>query len=296
MRTSLFILFLVGFILPIHAQEFNVTVNVDAEQTGQPNLQVFRTLKTEVEDLINTTNWTNDEYKNQERINANFTFVVSGFDNDLFTSSLQIQASRPVYGSTYSTPIYNYNDNAATFEYKEFENLRFNLNNFESNLVSIIAYHVYTILGIDAGTYAPNGGLEHFKTATQIINTASSSNFGGWRATDGLQSRFRFNDALISNVFKEYHEAMYTYHREGLDIMHDDQKTAKVKIMESIETLKKINDRRPNSFIVRVFFDAKVDEIASIFSGGPNVDITKLLDNLTRLAPTRQKAWNDIKF
>lgn len=296
MRTSLYILIFIGSFFTLQAQELNASVNVDAEATGQPNLQVFRTLKTQVEELISTTNWTNDEYKTQERINVNFTFVVLNFDNDSFSGNLQIQASRPVYGSTYSSPIYNYIDDAMSFQYKEFENLRFNLNNFDSNLVSIVAFHVYTILGMDADTFAPNGGLEHFKTATQIINTAASSNFPGWRATDGLQSRFRFNDALISNVFKEFHDAMYMYHREGLDVMHQDQKVAKEKIIESIEILKKINDRRPNSFIVRVFFDAKVDEIASVFSGGPNVDITKLLDNLNRLAPTRRSAWNDIKF
>lgn len=296
MRKILLFLLCSIAVLSAKAQEFNCTVNIDAEQTGQPNLQIFRTLETQLLEFVNNTKWTDKEYKNQERIDCNMTLVISQFDGDTFTATLQIQSSRPTFDSTYDSPVYNYFDKQVSFTYKEFEPLNFNMNTFGSNLVSVVAFHVYTMLGLDADTYIPNGGAQYFEIAKQITNTAASSAFQGWKANDGNQSRFRYNDALLSNVYKEFHDAMYQYHRQGLDIMSTDPKAAKLKIADAINKLKGINDRRPNSFLVRTFFDAKSDEIQAIFSGGPQVDITRLVENLNRMAPTKQTNWAEIKF
>ncbi len=296
MRKILLFLLCVTAVFSAQAQELNCTISIDAEQTGQPNLQIFRTLETQLREFVNTTKWTDKEYKNQERIDCNMSMVISKYDGDTFTATLQIQASRPVFDSTYDSPTYNYYDKQVSFNYKEFEPLTFNINSFGSNLVSVVAFHVYTILGLDADTYVLNGGSEYFEIAKQITNTAASSNYSGWKATDGNQSRFRYNDALVSSVYKEFHDVMYQYHRDGLDIMASDQKKAKQEIAAAINKLKGINDRRPNSFLVRTFFDAKSDEIQAIFSGGPQVDITKLVENLNRLAPTKRSNWSEIKF
>ena len=174
--------------------------------------------------------------------------------------------------------------------------INFNINAFDSNLVSIIAYHIYTMIGLDAATYEQKGGERFFAIAKQIINTASSSAFTGWKPTDGTQSRYQYNNAILSNVYIEFQTALYDYHRMGLDIMEKDQKAAKNAIIGSIKTLKGINDRRPNSYLLRTFFDAKSDEIQTIFSGGPKVDIAGLLDNLNRMAPTRRSNWGEIKL
>lgn len=296
MRKILF--FLVGAItvFSARAQELNCTITIDAVQTGQPNLQVFKTLETQLREFVNNTKWTDNEYKNQERIDCNMSLVISSFDGDNFTGTLQIQTSRTAFDSTYDSPVYNYFDKQLSFNYKEYEPLNFNMNTFGSNLVSVVAFHVYTIIGLDADTYVLNGGMPYFEIAKQITNTAASSNFQGWKSTDGNQSRFRYNDALLSSVYKEFHEVMYQYHRDGIDVMAMDQKFAKQKIADAINKLKGINDRRPNSFLVRTFFDAKSDEIQAIFSGGPQVDITKLVENLNRLAPTKQSNWSEIKF
>lgn len=279
-----------------NAQELNCTISINADQTGQPNLQIFRTLETQLTDFVNTTSWTDKEFKNQERIDCNMSIIIKEFDSSIFSASVQIQASRPVFNSSYNTPIYNYNDRQFNFTYVEFQPLNFNINNFESNLISVIAFHVYTILGLDADSFEPNGGEKYFDIAKQIVNTAASSGSAGWKSTDGNQSRFRFNDALVSQVYKEFHTAMYQYHRHGLDIMSQDKKLAKTNITKAIGILKTINDRRPNSFLLRTFFDAKADEIQSIFTGGPSVDITKLVTNLNRMAPTKRSNWGEIKF
>ncbi len=296
MRKILLFLLCTIAVFSAKAQELNCTVNIDAEQTGQPNLQIFRTLETQLLEFVNNTKWTDKEYKNQERIDCNMTLVISQYDGDTFNATLQIQSSRPVFDSTYDSPVYNYYDKQVNFTYKEYEPLNFNMNSFGSNLVSVVAFHVYTVLGLDADTYTPNGGEPYFEIAKQITNTAASSAFQGWKANDGTQSRFRYNDALLSSVYKEFHQAMYQYHRQGLDIMSTNPKDAKQKIADAINQLKGINDRRPNSFLVRTFFDAKSDEIQAIFSGGPQVDITRLVENLNRMAPTKQTNWAEIKF
>lgn len=280
----------------IQAQELNCTFAIDAVQTGQPNLQLFRTLETQLKEFINNTKWTDRAYKTQERIDCNMTMVINSLDGDNFNGTLQIQSSRPIYDSTYDSPVYNYFDRQVSFRYKEYEPLNFNINSSESNLVSIIAFHVYTIIGLDADTFAPNAGEPYFQIAKQITNTAAGGSYIGWKAKDGNQSRYQYNDALLSSVYKEYHDVLYQYHRNGLDLMAANQKDAKQKISEAITLLKGINDRRPNSFLLRTFFDAKSDEIQAIYSGGPQVDIVQLVENLNRMAPTKRSSWDEIKF
>jgi len=279
-----------------NAQELNCTVTINAEQTGQPNLQVFRTLETQLLEFVNTTHWTTKDYKNQERIDCNMSIIISEFESNVFTASIQIQASRPIFNSTYDSPIYNYNDRQFNFTYVEFQPLNFNINTFDSNLISVIAFHVYTILGLDADTFELNGGEEYFDIGKQIVNTAASSGSRGWKSTDGNQSRFRYNDALVSQVYKEFHTAMYEYHRLGLDLMSSSQRDAKINVVKAIGILKTINDRRPNTFLLRTFFDAKADEIQSIFSDGPGVDVVTLINNLNRMAPTKRSNWAEIKY
>ncbi len=278
-----------------YAQELNCTISINAEQTGQPNNQIFRTLETQLTEFVNTTIWTDKNYKNQERIDCNMSIIITEFDSNLFTASVQIQASRPVYQSSYTSPIYNYNDRQFNFSYVEFQPLVFNVNNFDSNLISTIAFHVYTIIGLDADTFELNGGETYFSIAKQIVNTAATGGSSGWKSTDGKQSKYSINDALLSQVYKEFHTAMYDYHRNGLDLMYTSPKDAKINIASAINILKGINDRRPNSYLLRTFFDAKSDEIQSIYSDGPAINITTLVNNLNRMAPTKRSNWGEIR-
>ena len=294
-------LFLVSLIylslLPIlNAQEFNANFHIDAKQTGQQNQQVFKTLEQQLSELINNTSWTNEKYELHERINCDFTLLISSFDSNSFRGTLQVQAVRPVYGSMYTSQIYNINDRQVLFEYTEHEALEFNINTSESNIVSIIAYHLYTILGLDADSFEENGGEPYFATARQIVNTASGGNYAGWSSSDGTQTRYSLNDALLSSVYSDFHRAMYLYHRQGLDLMHKDPKEAKENIVQAISVLRSVNDKRPNSYLLRTFFDAKSQEIQTIFSDGPSVDIAQLIDNLNRIAPTKRKEWGEIRF
>lgn len=287
------IIFIVSFCL--NAQEFNATVAVNAEQTGNPNLQVFKTLERSLTEFVNNTKWTSVEYRTEERINCSFFITIVSYDNDAFSATIQVQASRPIYGSGYNTTIFNINDKQFNFDYLEFQPLNYNPNSYESNLISVFAFYLYTILGVDADTFELNKGTDYYQEAKNIVSNAQGSNTAGW-AREQNPNRFRLNDDLLSGTYEGYRKAMYTYHREGLDVMHNNVKQGKEKITESMKALEEVHDTRPNSYIMRVFFDAKADEISSILSGGPSVNIAETIEILNKIAPTYSENWKDIKF
>ena len=278
------------------AQELNCSVVVNAQRTGNENVQVFKTLQTQLNEFVNNTSWTNKSFKPQERINCSMVITIQNYDSDLFQGTIQIQSSRPVFNSSYSTPVYSFNDRDFTFRYLEFQNLVFNPNQFESNLVSVLTFHIYMILGMDADTFQLKGGDEYYKQAQTILNYSQQENFSGWKLEDGNQTRFTLIDNILSPTFEEFRTAMYEYHLKGLDLMGSNAKNGKSQISDAIYELSVMNTRRPNSFLMRVFFDAKAEEIQDVFSDGPSVDITDLVSVLTKIAPTHASKWRNISY
>ncbi|MGB0980738.1 MAG: DUF4835 family protein [Winogradskyella sp.] len=278
------------------SQELNCTVTVISQQTGNENNVVFKTLEKQLTEFVNTTKWTEKTYNQQERISCSMVINVKDYSNNLFSATLQVSSSRPIFNSSYNSPVYNFNDKDFNFKYLEYQNLVFNPTQFESNLVSILAFHAYMILGIDADTFALNGGSEYFKEAQTIVNYSQQLSGQGWKLEDGLQSRFSLIDNLLSTTYKEFRSSMYNYHIKGLDLMSDNQKAAKTKIVAVFSELRNIHSRRPNSFLMRVFFDAKADEIIDIFSGGPSVNIAEAVNVLNKIAPIHSQKWRKIKY
>jgi len=278
------------------AQQLNCTVNVNADQITITNKQIFSTLEKSLNDFINKTDWTGKVYKQEEKINCSMYITVTAYDSNQFTATIQVQSSRPIYNSSYSSPILNFNDKDFSFKYNEFENLNFNPTNFESNLISVVAFYSYVIIGMDADTFTKLGGSKYLETAQDVSNVAISGGYKGWGQADGTQNRYFLINDMLSNTFSPFREALYEYHFEGLDIMHSDLKTAKLKISDAISTLCKINETRPNAFITRIFFDAKSDEIVSVFSAGPSIDIKELMGKLNSISPINSSKWAQIKY
>lgn len=295
MRKLIYLIVLV-FSFQSFAQELNCDVIVNAQLTGNENVQIFKTLERQLKEFVNNTSWTDKTFKPQERINCSMVINITDYDTDIFQASIQVQSSRPIYNSSYSSPVFNYNDKDFDFQYLEFQNMVYNPNQFESNLISVLSFHVYMILGMDADTFAPKGGDEYYKQAQVILNYSQQGNFKGWKLEDGPQSRFTLIDNLLSDTYKEYRDVLYQYHRYGLDEMSNDAKEAKSSIASSIKLLKDMNNRRPNSYLMRVFFDAKAEEIEDIFSGGPTINIADLVSTLTRIAPMHASKWRNINF
>ena len=278
------------------AQELNCSLTINTEQTGLSNLQVFRTLKTELTEFMNNTTWTDLNVKQQERIDCSFVIIISSIDSDYFTASIQVQSSRPVYNSTYNTPLLNFNDKQFNFRYTEFQPLNYNPNSFDSNLISVLAFYAYTIIGLDADSYELGAGEPYFEEAKRIVNTAQQQVTDGWSPQSGTQTRFRLNQELLSPNFREFHDVMYAYHRNGLDYMADNPKEAKQSIAISLELFNQMYASRPNNFLTRVFFDTKAEEVKNMFSDGPQVSISNLVDMLNKVAATKSSYWQQIKL
>jgi len=296
MRDILFSVFLLFAAFGTYAQELNCQVTVNSDQVGQTNQQIFRTLERSLNDFVNKTKWTNRTYRENERVNARMFITVTQYESDRFEANIQIQSTRPVFNTTYESPVFNYKDNAFNFQYQEFQPLVYNPNNFDSNLVGVISYYVYMILGLDADTFSLEGGNDFYRQAQNIVTQAQSSSYSGWSQDTGDRSRFELVDNLLSNAFREYRIAMYNYHRKGLDILADNNSTGKQIIAGSLRLFETLISRRPNAFLIQTFFDAKSEEIQNIFSDGPKVDIVKLKETLNKVAPFYSSIWNEINY
>lgn len=290
---SLVFVFIFGF---TQAQELNCVVTVNADKVVNANNQIFKTLEKSLNDFINTTDWTGQAYKQNEKINCSMFITVSAFDSNQFTATIQVQSARPIFNSSYSSPVLNYNDKDFNFSYVEFQNLTYNPTTFDSNLVSVLAFYSYMIIGMDADTFAPLGGSKYLEMAQDVSNIALQGGYKGWSQADGNQNRYFLINDMLSNTFKPFRDALYEYHYSGLDLMHKDLKLAKDNMKKSLAILGKIYQIRPNAFLTRVFFDAKSDEIISVFSGGPSIMIADLVDNLNKISPMNSSKWAKIKY
>ena len=278
------------------AQQLNCTVTVNSEKVSNANTQIFKTLEVAISEFVNKTDWTNEVYKQNERINCSMVINVTMYDSNQFSATIQVQSTRPIFNSTYASPVLNFNDKDFNFRYLEFENLIFNPTSFDSNLVSVLAFYSFMIIGLDADTYTANGGRSSFDVAQEIVTVAQQGGSKGWSQTDGNQNRYFLINDILSPTFVPFRETMYQYHREALDTMSKDLKGSKEKIVASIEILSTLYSVRPNAFLTRVFFDAKADEIVSIFSGGPSVPISDLVDTLGKISPINSSKWANIKL
>ena len=290
---SLVFVFIFGF---TQAQELNCEVTVNADKVVNANNQIFKTLEKSLNDFVNTTDWTGQAYKQNEKINCSMFITVSAFDSNQFTATIQVQSARPIFNSSYSSPVLNYNDKDFNFSYVEFQNLTYNPTSFDSNLVSVLAFYSYMIIGMDADTFAPLGGSKYLEMAQDVSNIALQGGYKGWSQADSNQNRYFLINDMLSNTFKPFRDALYEYHYSGLDLMHKDLKLAKDNMKKSLAILGKIYQIRPNAFLTRVFFDAKSDEIISVFSGGPSIMIADLVENLNKISPMNTSKWSKIKY
>ncbi len=282
--------------LTMGAQELNCAVTINSDQVGQTNQQIFKTLERSLNDFVNKNRWSNRIYKENERVNAQMFITITEYNSNRFKGNIQIQSSRPVFNTSYESPIFNYKDNQFSFDYIEFQPLIFNENNIDSNLVGVVSYYVYILLGLDADTFSLEGGSEFYKKAQQIVTLSQSAGYSGWAQTSGERSRFELVDNLMSNSYREFRIAMYNYHRKGLDVLADNNSTGKQVVAGTMRLFETMVGRHPNAFLIQTFFDAKSEEIQNIFSDGPKVDVVQLKQTLNKIAPLYSATWNNIKY
>ena len=293
---KVYVVFLFFSLQSLFSQELNGKVIVDYSKVSTSNPQVFKTLENALNEFINKTVWSDKTFKPNEKVKCSFLISVNGYDNNnLFETSIQVQSSRPVYNSNYLAPVLNLNDKDFNFQYTEFENLIYSPNNFDSNLTAVLSFYCQIILGIDAETFATGTGDVFFENAQNIANLGGTSGSKGWSQTEKTQNRYFLINDLISPSFKLFKDRMFDYHFKGLDTMTANSKSAKIEISKAIIGIAKVFSTRPSAYLLRVFIDAKSDEIVSVFSDGPNVEVSDLVSNLNAISPTNSAKWALIK-
>lgn len=295
MNKYFFIIFSLLF-TAAQAQQLNCVVTVNSDKLGNADNQTFKTLETALTEFMNNTDWTGQNILQQERINCSVFINLSSYSSDAFSGTIQIQSARPIFNSTYSSPIFNYNDKDVDFRYVAFENLTFNPNSYDSNLVSLLAFYSYVMIGLDGDSFKLEGGKASLDKALDVAIIAQQGGSKGWSQADGNQNRYFLINDLVSPSYKPFRAALYKYHYEGLDLMNQDLKAAKTAVKKSIFTLGQLHQVRPNAFLTRVFFDAKSDEIISIFSGGPSIPVADLIEQLNKVSPLNASKWGQIKL
>ncbi|CAA0173207.1 type IX secretion system protein PorD [Tenacibaculum maritimum] len=279
----------------INAQELNALVTINADKIQSSNKQVYKTLEKSLTEFLNQTEWTKKKVKVQERINCAFNIIINSQTNNNFDASLQVQSTRPAYNSIYETPILNINDTDFSFTYNEFDPLIYNPTSFDSNLISTIVFYVYTIIGVDADTFALKGGEDYLKEAENVMLQAQQSGGAGWENVIGKQNRFSIIDNLLSAKYDPLRTIYYNYHIKGLDIFSEDEKEAKKNIQASVEQLESLYNISIGNLMIRMFLDAKSDEIVNIFSDGAlGKNPQKMKQVLQKVSPTNRDKWQKI--
>ncbi len=289
-----FLLVFFFFLGPAVSQELNADVVVDASRLNTANLSVFKTLEKDLRRFINTKHWTRKIFDKQERIKCSFVLSVTEYKNNSMTVELHVSAYRPVFNSSYETTLFTVKDENLRFDYQEYQPLIYNEGQMDNNLTAVIAYYAYMIIGYQFDSFKRNGGKPFFEKAKNIQTLASGSGIAGWDDRGKFFSRAKWVDQLLNPSNAMFHQAFYTYHRFGLDMMADNLTSGKTNIIRAIQYLEKL-DKSRSDLIVKLFFDAKSHEIAGILKEGPVTPNAKRIKSLLlSLAPAYANLWEEI--
>ena len=275
------------FVTRISAQELNCQVSIVSQQVqGTVEKQVFEQMQKIVFELKNNTKWTKDLYTQQERIDCSILInVTQKLGTDEYLGTIQIQSRRPVYKSSYYAPLFNYIDENFQFKFQQFTQLEFNLNTFQNNLTSVLAFYAYVVIAMDYDSYSPLGGTQYWQMAQTIVNNAQTTSEKGWKSSEGTKNRYWLIENQLQPVFQGIRDCNYKYHREGLDIMSEKVDQGRANILSSLDLLVPVYNNRPASFNMQLFFNAKGDELVNVFSKGLPDEKSKAVEKLMLIDP-----------
>lgn len=283
--------------LIIFSQELNCQITVVSQQIqGTQEKQIFDNLQKVLNEFVNNNKWTNDQFEPIEKIDCSMLINITK-KNDIgdYEATIQVQARRPVYKSTYFTPTLNMMDEKFHILYQQFTQLQFNLNNFDNNLTAVIAYYVNIILALDYDSFSLYGGTEFWNRAQIIASNAQSFGEKGWSPSEsGQNNRYWYVDNQLQPSFQGIREFMYKYHRMGLDIMHEKPEEGRANILQALEILVKVYQSRPASFNMQVLMNTKRDEIIKIFKEGTAEEKQKVLEIVTTIDPANTSKYQAI--
>lgn len=298
----LFVLCLFYFASPAQELLAKMTIISTKLSTSEAK-KTFQTLQNNLGTFLNNRKWTNDPFQPQEKIKCNFLLSIDqDLGKNVYKASLTIQAARPIYNSTYESPIINFQDNDLTFRYMELQPIEFNESRIQgtdplaANLTAILAYYVNIILGMDYDSFSPRGGDPFFQKAQNIVNNApESGDITGWKTFDGLRNRYKLIDNLTDSRYTILHDAIYSYYRSGLDLFSENEEEGRNGILASLNFLNKLNGDNPNSMVLQFFLQGKSGELVKIFShASPDVK-QRARDLLSKIDITNATAYKELR-
>jgi hypothetical protein len=298
MRRFLFTVLAFFFLNTSSGQDLLCKVIIIDNQIQLTNKSVFRNLEQTIAEFMNNTKWSQDKIQTQERIECTIQIILTGYDqqSNHYKGSAQIQCVRPVYGTSYNTALFNFNDENWEFDFVEFQRLDFSDNTYTSNLTSLLGFYAYYMLGLDYDSFGMMGGSYYFNKALGVVNNAQPSGLAGWKPFEkSMRSRYNLIDNILNEQFKPVREAYYKYHRKGLDIMTKNPEEARKIIYSCLELVQKVYKFAPNTVVLQVFFEAKSDELVNIFKGATPSEKPKVIALLNEINIANTNKYDKIK-
>lgn len=286
---------LLFFSSTVSAQELNCKCSIKTPKVQKTDPKVFEDLRNVIEDFLNNKKWTEDQYEPEEKIDCDLVItIVDEGDNNYFTAEMAIQASRPVFGSTYMSNLITHSDKDIAFIYEQFQPVVYNENSYVDNLSAVLSFYAYFILGLDYDSFSPYGGEDYLNKAQEIVNQvpqSAASQFGGWSNSESTRNRYWMIESTLNPKSKPMRLAFYDYHRTALDQMSEKPDLAKVVLAESLEEIKKVSESYQNAMIVQMFAQAKGAELVEIFTRATKDQKTKIYNVLKTIDPSNASKY-----
>ncbi len=305
MRRKFFLALLFAVMLQqAGAQELQARLSVIASKVStQIDKKIFVTMQNQLTNFLNNRKWTNDAFQASEKINCSFLITIDeDMGGNVFRAKLTVQAARPVFNSTYDSPIINYQDDNFIFKYMEFQPVEFNENRIQgndpmvANITAVLAYYVNLILGMDYDSFSLRGGNPYFQKAWNIVNNApEASSISGWKSFESLRNRYWLAENLNSSRFALIHDAIYAYYRTGMDLFYENEEAGRTGLLNALNYINTLNTENPNSMIMQFFFQGKGNELVKIFSKASAEQKTRAREILTKVDITNASAYKELK-
>jgi len=302
-KTALFAV-MVFLLQTARSQELQAKLTVlTSKISTNVDKKIFQTLQTALVNFVNNRKWTKDAFQTNEKIQCNFLLnVEQELGNNMYKGSLTVQAARPIFNSSYDSPLINFIDDNVVFRYQEFQPVEFNENRVQgndptvANLPAIMAYYINIILGLDYGSFALRGGDIYFQKAWNIVNNAPESrDITGWRSYESQRNRYWLAENLNNNRYALIHDALYSYYRSGMDLFYENEDEARNGILNSLNFLNTLNKENPNSMILQFFLQGKSSELIKVFSRADKDKKTRAADILAKIDITNGNAYKELQ-
>ena len=278
------------------AQDLNARVKILTPKIQVSNKRIFTTLETAMKDFLNSRKWAADAIAPNERINCNFVLNITNWDGGSnFSCEMQVQSSRPVFNSSYTTTLLNINDRDVDFTYTEGQTIDYSDQNFQTNLSSVMAFYAYIIVGMDYDSFSRYGGSPYFAQAQTVVQNAQTASYKGWKAFDSNLNRYWLSENLNNKLYNNLRSFIYDYHRNGLDLMADNATKARKAISSLLPQLTQVDRKRIGSYLPLAFFTAKDDEFVSIFSKAVGPEKAQAMNTLLQADPSNGNKYETLK-